>query len=106
MPCRPDPISNSGTPTASQFLAQRGDLLGRNLIFDLKTLVGRRRDIVVDGRKRQVGAAHFAIRQTQSLECLGRSYFVNQVKVDVEQSGLAFGRPHNMRVPHFFKQRS
>jgi hypothetical protein len=59
---------------------------------------------VIYGRYRQVRAPHTTIGDPQTLKRLRRSYFVNQMQIDVEESGLAFGLAHNVRIPNLFEQ--
>ena len=84
-------------------LAQRGDLLGGDLVDDVEAAFDGRRHVVVDGGDGAVGAADFAASQAQSFKCLRGGDFVHQLQVDVEQRGLALGLDDDMLLPDFFK---
>src|SRR3989442_1016511 len=40
----------------------------------------------------------------QTVESLGRSNFVNEMKIDVKEAGLARSGAHDVCIPNFFKQ--
>ena len=86
-------------------VAQRSDLRGGDLVENVQAAFNRGRHIVVHRSDRAIRAAHLAAGQPQAFKCLRRSHFMQQLQVDVEQRGLAFGLNHHMLLPDFFKQR-
>src|SRR5271157_2060968 len=86
---RPDDMHDSlpARPNVEQWnrctltiAAQGRNLLRGDLVLNLKTFVGCGRDIVVYGRKRELGTANFAIRQAKTFESLRRCDFVHKVE--------------------------
>ena len=75
-------------PNSAVLLAQRVDLLGRDLVGDRAVDVGGR-DVVILGGDRQLGAANAPTGQAQPLERLRAGHLVDEVQVDVEQIRLA-----------------
>ena len=65
-------------------------------------IVGRR--VVVLGREREIGPADRAAGQPQAVEGLRAGHLVQQVQVDVEQIGFAFGGLHHVGVPDLLGQ--
>jgi len=64
-------------------------------------------DPVIDGGQGQIGPANRAPRQGQRFEGLRGGDLVDQVKVDVQQVGLAAAPgDHHMVVPHLVEQGS
>ena len=80
---------------------QHFHLAGRNGIAE-GLVQGRGGDVVVHGGDGQVGSAHLTAGQPQPVEGLGRCHLVHQMKVDVQQVGLAFARTDDMALPYFF----
>jgi hypothetical protein len=78
--------------------AQRLDLLGGDLVGDRHVDVGGG-DVVVLGRDGEVGAAHVAPAQTQTVEGLWAGDLVHEVQIDVEQIRLAVRAAHEVAVP-------
>ena len=66
---------------------------------------GRRRDVVVLGRDGQVGPPNGATGQPEAVEGLRAGDLVEEVQVDVQQVGLAFGLAHHVRLPDLLGQR-
>jgi hypothetical protein len=58
---------------------------------------------VIRRRDGQIRAAHATIRNAQSLKRLRRSHFMNEMQIDVKESGLIFRLADYVRVPKFFK---
>ena len=81
------------------------DLPGRDRIGDGQAARGGR-DVVVDRGDGAHGLAQAAAVGAQSVECLRRSYFMNEVQVDIEQRGLTRGCRNQVRVPDFVEQSS
>ena len=65
---------------------------------------GRRGDVVVLGRQREVGAAHRTAGEAQPVEGLRARHLVEEVEVDVEQVRLALTTTHDVCVPHLLCQ--
>ena len=59
---------------------------------------------MIDGRKRQIGPAHFAPAEAQAFERLRRRDFVDQMAIDVEERATVFELAHHVRVPHLVQQ--
>ena len=59
---------------------------------------------VVDGGQGQVRPAHRPAGHPETVEGLGGGDLVDQVQVDVEQGGFAFGLPHQMAVPNLLEE--
>ena len=66
-------------------LAQRGDLLGRDLVDDVEPAVDGGGHIVIDGGDAPVRAADLAAGQAKTFKGLRRGDLVQQLQVDVEQ---------------------
>jgi len=79
--------------------AQRVDLLSGDLIDNVEPAFDGCGHIVIDRGNRAIGAAHFAACKPQSLKRLRRRHLVDQLKVDVEQRGLALGLNHYVLLP-------
>jgi hypothetical protein len=58
---------------------------------------------VIHSGEAKVRSAHAASRQAQAVKGLGRSDFVYQVEVNVEQGRLARGLADDVLVPDFFE---
>jgi hypothetical protein len=84
--------------------AHRLDLLAGDLVLDREGAVGGG-DVVVDGGDRKVGAAHGALGEAEALERLGGGDLVDEVEVDVDQSGLARLLLDEMGIPDFLEHR-
>jgi hypothetical protein len=84
-------------------LAQRGNLLGRNLVDNVQPALFRRGHVVIHGRDGAIGTAHLAPGQPQPLECLGGRDLVDELQVDIEHRGLALGLNHDMLLPDLFE---
>ena len=65
---------------------------------------GRRRDVVVLGRERQVRAPDGAARETEPVERLGTRHLVEEMEVDVEEIGLPLGATYDVCVPDLLGQ--
>ena len=89
-------------------LAQRLDLGARDRVGDraVSSRAERSWDVVVLGGDGQVGAAHLRLASAQAVERLRAGDLVEQVKVDVEQVGLAFGAAHDVGVPDLLGERT
>ncbi len=87
----------------SAVLAQSGDLLCGDLIDDVKAAFDGGWHVVVDSCDGAIGAAHFAASKAKAFECLGGSDLVHQLKVDVDEGGLALGLDHNVLLPYLFE---
>jgi hypothetical protein len=61
---------------------------------------------VVLGGDGQVGTAHLAVGRAQPVERLRAGDLVQEVKVDVEQIGLALCAAHHVGVPDFLGERT
>ena len=68
----------------------------------LGELVGR--DDVVDGRKGTVRHRYLETEVTQHAEGLWAGYFMNQVKIDVEQIRFTIGARDDMVIPNLLRQ--
>ncbi len=64
------------------------------------------RHVVVFGGDGQVGAPHLAAGRPQPVERLRAGHLVQQVKVDIEQVGLALRAAHHVGVPDFLGERT
>ncbi|CAB5046366.1 unannotated protein [freshwater metagenome] len=60
--------------------------------------------VVVFCSNGEVGTAQWATSQTQTIKSLRACYFMNKVKVDVEQVCVAGGTVHDMLVPYFLRE--
>jgi hypothetical protein len=96
-------------------LPQRLDLGAGHRVGDRAVRAGQgdagtsdpgRRYVVVLGGDGQVGAAHLAAGRAQSVERLRAGDLVQEVKVDVEQVGLALRATHHVGVPDFLGERT
>ena len=76
-------------------------LAGGDFVHDRQRRIGRGRR-VVGGGDREVGAANFQATLAQALEGLRRSDLVDQMEVDIKQSGRAGLLVDSMGVPEFF----
>ena len=56
-------------------------------------------NVVIRNRDGLVRGMHFAARHAQAFECLRAGHFVNQMAVNIEQTGAVFGLLRDMRVP-------
>src|SRR5205814_4005616 len=83
--------------------AQRLNLFSGDRIFYWQTSIGGRH-VVIDCGDGKIGPAHGTISRTQSIERLGRSNFVDEMQIDVEQRRLVLSGAHYMRIPDFFKE--
>jgi DNA-binding IclR family transcriptional regulator len=96
-------------PELRTVLAQRLDLRAADEVDDRP---GRRRDVVVLGRDRELGAADPAAGGTQPVERLRTRHLVDEVQVDVEQVRLAVGggdrrvARDDVGLPHLLGQRA
>jgi hypothetical protein len=72
-------------------LAQRGNLLGRDLVDDVEAALDGGGHVVIDGRDGAIGTAHLAAGQAQAFKGLRRGDLVEQLQVDVEQVGSPSG---------------
>ncbi len=109
---RPDDVDDAllGIPHAMQANAelgavatQRVDLLARNGVGD-REFDADRRNVVVLGGERQVWSPYSPAGGAQAVECLWAGDLVDEVKVDVEQVGLAVDALDDVRVPDLFRQ--
>jgi hypothetical protein len=73
----------------SEFLATRFQTsnLSRGHFVDDRKRTRRGGSAVIGGGDGEIGTADFYAAGAQAVEGLGRSYFVDQVEVDVEQGG-------------------
>jgi hypothetical protein len=62
--------------------------------------------VVVFGGDGQVGTAHLTAGLAQPVERLRAGHLVQQVKVDIEQIGLALRAAHHVGVPDFLGERT
>jgi hypothetical protein len=58
---------------------------------------------VIDGSDGAVRTAHFAASGSQPFKCLGGRHFVDQLKVDIEESGFALRLNHYVLLPDLFE---
>src|SRR5215831_16848338 len=77
-------------------------LRGGNWISDACS-AGISRDIMIYGSNCELRTAYSPSIEFQSLKCLWRGYFMHQVKVDIQQRGLASFFSDDMRIPDFFE---
>ena len=84
-------------------MAQSLDLPGSNRIGNRQISIGRRH-IVIDRGDDQVRPSHVSTSSAQTVECLRRSNFVNEMKIDIKQARLARRGAHNVCIPNFFEQ--
>ena len=84
-------------------LAQRGDLRGGDLVDDMQPAFNGGRDVVIHRGDGAVGPAHLAAGQAKALESLRGRDLVDQLQVDVEQRGLAFGLDDDVLLPDLFE---
>ena len=84
-------------------LAQSGNLRGGNLVDDVQAALFGGGHVVIDRCDAPVGAAHLASGQPQPLECLRRGHLVEQLQVDIQHGGFAFGLDHHVPLPYLFK---
>ena len=105
MPCSASPSGCSRTPNSAQlrrsvstWVRETGSAIGLSMSM--------RRDVVVLGGERQVGAADRAAGQPQAVEGLRAGDLVHEVQVDVEQVGLALGAAHDVGVPDLLGERA
>ena len=67
---------------------------------------GSRRDVVIRHGKSQIRAPDFAAGTPQAVERLRACDLVNQMPVDVDETGAVFPARNNVRVPDLFMQRA
>ncbi|CUV03394.1 hypothetical protein MGWOODY_Clf294 [hydrothermal vent metagenome] len=60
---------------------------------------------MVGGGDGQVGPADFASSHPQASESLGRSYFMHQVQVDINDAGFPRLIVHHMSIPDLLEHR-
>ncbi len=88
-------------PKSRQFFSRRSICVAAILVDDRQALgSGRRR--MVGGRDREIRTADFQAARSQSVKCLRRRDFVDQMQVDVEQRGCGFELGDNVVVPDLF----
>ena len=80
---------------------QRLHLPARERVADVELVVGR--DVVIDGRERQIRPTHPTPGQPQPVECLRARDLMNQVAIDIEESRLLRRRDH-MTIPDLLEQ--
>ena len=61
-------------------------------------------NVVIFCCNREVWAAQWATRKTQTIKCLRAGYFVHKVQVDVHEVCFAWCSMHNMLVPDFLRK--
>ena len=61
---------------------------------------------MVLGRDGQIGSPDPAAAQSEAVECLGAGHLVDEVKVDVEQIGLAGCGVHHVAIPNLLGEGS
>ena len=105
MPCSTSPSECSRTPNSVQLVAQRLDLGTRHRVGDRLVDVDRR-DVVVLGRDREVGATHRSTSQPQALEGLRAGHLVDEVEVDEEEVRFTFCGADDVLVPNLLGQRA
>ena len=103
MPWPGSPIGKLVMPNSAVFSRSTCDLAGGDRVGDRLVDVGRR-DVVVLGRDRQLGAPHRAPRQPQPVERLRAGDLVDEVQVDVEEVRLAWRRAHEVAIPHLLRE--
>ncbi len=79
-------------------LAEGFHLLGGNLIEDRKVLRCSRH-VVINRRDRSLRLTHTALCFAQTVERLGRSDLMHEMKIDVEKGWLVVRRTHDVRIP-------
>ena len=102
MPWPGEPIGKSVMPNSAAF-ADSASICR----FEISSVTGpgRRRDVVVHGRDREVGAANRATVQTQSVERLRAGDLVHQVEIHVEEVRLAVGAMDDVAFPDLLGER-
>ena len=63
---------------------------------------GGGRQIMVGHSKREIGAAHLTSGNPKTFECLGTRHLVNEVAIDIDQTGSIIATRNNVRVPDLF----
>ena len=74
-----------------------GDLLRRGIV---------RGDVVIHRGERELGPAQWPFREAEPLECLRARDLMDEMKVDVEQIGLAFGPADDVPLPDLLRERA
>ena len=104
---RPDDVDNSllrrihvEQANAKLFAValERGDLLSGNQVGDRRA-AGLGGNVVIDSGHCARRLAHLASRRAQAIKRLGRSHFVNEVQVDVEDRRPSSRSRDQMSVP-------
>lgn len=85
--------------------AQRVDLLTGHRVDDRQPDVGGGH-VVVLGGEGQLGPTHRPSGHAEAFERLRRGHLVDQVKVDVQDVGLALGRMDHVVIPDLLAERS
>jgi hypothetical protein len=108
----PDDVHDAGAGIAHRVAAdaelravarEHVDLRGRDRIGERLVEAGRR-DVVVHRRDREIGAAHRAPFEPETVERLGRGHLVHEVEVDEQQLRLAGRRADDVGLPHLLGQ--
>ena len=104
MPCSAASASMNSTRTRGCCGVERIELLRRLRIGDrrrdpLRVRPRRGGQVMVRHRKRQIGAAHRTTGRAKAIEGLRARHLMDEVAVDVEESGAVFALRDDMRVP-------
>jgi hypothetical protein len=85
-------------------LSQGLDLMTGECFANGKVLINGGHVVICRGRcAGRVENTYAAL--TKAIECLWTGYFVNEVAVNVQGVGIAFGTLHNVGVPDLVKER-
>ena len=84
--------------------SQRLDLTSRHRIGDGLIDIGGR-DVVVLDRDGEVGSTNRSTGHAEAVEGLRGGHLVNEVEVDVQKIGFAFGRSDEVAIPNLLAQR-
>src|SRR5271156_810130 len=82
---------------------ERRNLLGGNEIGN-RSSARLGRNIVVDRGHRPRRLAYVSSRYPQSIEGLGRSHFMHQMQIDIDDRRPAFRLRYQMRIPDLFEK--
>src|SRR4029453_7955301 len=90
-------------PELARVVAEGVDLSPRYRISDWPVDIQRGR-VVVLCRESQIRPAYLPPGLPQAIESLWAGHLMDEVKINEEQIGLAFGGPYDVVVPHLLAQ--
>ncbi|MOA16771.1 hypothetical protein D3C78_1370010 [compost metagenome] len=93
-------VEQSNTKISTVFRKCINLLLG-NWIFNIKTILGR--NVVIHCSESQLRTANLAVTEAKSFESLWRSYFMNQMQIDINNARFTFLLMNNMIIPNLLK---